>query len=798
MNDIIKERHEEIEVPQWLPVVPLNNSVLFPGATVPIAVNNEETVKAVETAIEDKRMFAAIAVQRERTEKDRSYDHLYTIGTVAFILRMMRGSDNVTQLVIRGVYKMRVKQFEEREGIPWAEVEVIQEDKEDKEARNVEALMRQITEKAEALIQKSPLLPKELQGVPTSLEKPLRLAYMVLSLTRSEVQKQQEIYETASLEKTLRMVLKEVTHELEIIDLGGKIQNEVQTKLSKHEREFYLREQMRAIQKELGEGEGQNPEIQDLRDQLEQKVLPETVKAKAEKELQRLENIPSSSPEFPMSRNYIEWLLEFPWMDETEDVIDIKKAQKILDEDHYGLTKIKDRIVEFLAVRELNPDIKGPILCFVGPPGVGKTSLGQSIARALNRKFVRLALGGVHDEAEIRGHRRTYVGALPGTIVQQIRRAGTINPVFMLDEIDKVGQSFRGDPSSALLEVLDPAQNNAFRDHYMEMDIDLSKVLFIATGNVPDRIQPALRDRMEEIRLAGYTTQEKEQIALKYLIPRAVEENGLNTADMSFGKGVLQFLIAGYTREAGVRNLERELKTIGRKIAVRKIRNQWKKRKISKEMIREFLGAERFEGEIARRTSRPGVATGMAWTSVGGEILFVEALPIQGSKGVILTGKLGDVMKESARAAFSLIRARRDKLGIPSEYFEENEIHLHVPAGAVPKDGPSAGITMATAIASAASNISVRKDVAMTGEITLSGLVLPIGGVKEKVLAAHRAGIKEVILPSRNQKDLEEVDKQAQKELKFSFVENLDEVLEISLMKKERKKTAKKTAKKKS
>ncbi len=539
---------------------------------------------------------------------------------------------------------------------------------------------------------------------------------------------------------------------------------------------------MRAIRKELGEGDEQNVEIKDLRDSLDQKVLPDQVREKAEKEITRLENISPSSPEFPMARNYLEWLIEFPWLEETEDKIDTKGAEKILDEDHYGLKHVKDRILEFLSVRELNPNIKGPILCFVGPPGVGKTSLGQSIARALNRNFVRLSLGGVHDEAEIRGHRRTYVGALPGTIVQQIRRAGSINPVFMLDEVDKVGQSFRGDPSSALLEVLDPTQNNAFRDHYMELDIDLSKVLFIATANVPDRIQPPLRDRMEEIRLAGYTTYEKEEIALRYLIPRAVKENGLNDSDVSFAKGALEFLIHGYTRESGVRNLEREIKAVCRKIAVRKIRGQWKRRKISKNMIREFLGPEKFESEVARRTSRPGVATGLAWTSVGGEILFVEALPIPGSKGVLLTGKLGDVMKESARAALSLIRSRCDKLNIPEEFFSEHEIHLHVPAGAVPKDGPSAGVTMATAIASAASNTPVSKDIAMTGEITLAGLVLPIGGVKEKVLAAHRAGIKNVILPSRNEKDLDEVEQEILKELNFHFVDTVDQVLSTSLM----------------
>ncbi|MBD3265811.1 endopeptidase La, partial [bacterium] len=558
---------------------------------------------------------------------------------------------------------------------------------------------------------------------------------------------------------------------------------------SKTEREYFLREQLKAIRKELGEEGDEKEEIENIRRQMEEKALPDPVKEKVEGEIKRLDRLTPASPEYSITRNYLEWLLEFPWLEETDDRLDIRRAERILNEDHFNLKKVKDRILEFLAVRKLNPEIKGPILCFVGPPGVGKTSLGQSIAKALGRKFIRLSLGGVHDEAEIRGHRRTYIGALPGTIIQQIRRSGSINPVFMLDEIDKVGQSVRGDPSSALLEVLDPAQNTTFRDNYMELDIDLSKVLFIATANTPDRIQPALRDRMEEIRLAGYTTQEKEQIALTYLIPNAAENNGLGKTEIQFGKGALPFLIQGYTREAGVRNLEREIQSICRKVAVLKTRNRWRKRKITKEKIREFLSSESYASEVARRTSRPGVATGLAWTPFGGEILFVEALPVPGGRGVQLTGKLGDVMRESARAATSLVRNRYLDLGIEEEFFKHNEIHLHVPAGAVPKDGPSAGITMSVAIASAAMNVPIRKDVAMTGEITLSGLVLPIGGVKEKVLAAHRAGIKSIILPAKNEKDLEDIDKTIRKEMEFNCVENIDEVLEISLKSTSRGKT---------
>ena len=773
MVEFAQARTEDIPTPEWLPIVPLNNSVLFPGATAPIAISSEEANAAIEIAARGNRLFAAIAIKD--SEESPTYDNLYRIGTIAFILRMMRGADDVTQLVVRGIRKVRILDIKPKESIPWAQVEPIKEEKENSDT--IEALMRQIAEKTELLIQKVPMLPKELQGMPSTLDNGHRLVYLVLSITKTDVHRLQAIYETSNLEKKLRMTLQEVSHELDIAELGGKIQEEIQTKLSKTEREYYLREQLKAIRKELGEGEDENEEIEALRELVAKKALPDHVREKTQAEIKRLNRLSPSSPEYPISRNYIDWLLEFPWQDETDDRIDIKKAEKILNEDHFDLVKIKERILEFLAVRKLNPKIKGPILCFVGPPGVGKTSLGQSIARSLGRKFVRLSLGGVHDEAEVRGHRRTYIGALPGTIVQQIRRAGSINPVFMLDEIDKVGSSVRGDPSSALLEVLDPAQNKAFRDHYMEVDIDLSKVLFIATANTPDRIQPALRDRMEEIRLAGYTTEEKAQIAIKYLIPRSIENNGLPPNEIEFAKGALEFLIQGYTREAGVRNLEQQIQAICRKAAVLKTRGKWKRRKISIPLIGEFLGAVQFEPEIARRTSRAGVATGLAWTSVGGEILFVEALPVPGGKGIQLTGKLGDVMRESAHAALSLIRTRQKQLGIKDSFFLQNEIHLHVPAGAVPKDGPSAGITMATAIASAAMGIPVRKDIAMTGEITLSGLVLPIGGLKEKVLAAHRAGIKTIILPSRNAKDLEEIDKPIRSKLEFICADTIEDVL---------------------
>ena len=779
MVDIVQERSEEIQIPEWLPVVPLNNAVLFPGATAPIAITSEEAIRSVELAAKGNRLFATSSIQREPTKKDRkTLDHLYRVGTVALILRMMRGAEQATQLVVRGLHKIRILAYKTQNGIPWAQIEVVEEKNEKSTA--IEALSRQVAEQAEMLIQKAPLIPEELQGLPSSMQSPHRLAYMVLSLTRADMHRLQEIYETPSLEKKLRMTLKEIAHELEIINLGGKIQNEIQTKLSKSEREYYLREQMQAIRKELGETEDDNVELDDLREKFNKKALPDAVREKGESELKRLSRMSPNSAEYPMTRNYLDWLLEFPWLEETEDKLSIPSAERILNQDHYDLKLVKDRILEFLAVRQLNPNIHGPILCFVGPPGVGKTSLGQSIARALGRKFVRLSLGGVHDEAEIRGHRRTYIGALPGSIVQQLRRAGSINPVFMLDEIDKVGSDFRGDPSSALLEVLDPAQNKAFRDHYMELDIDLSKVLFIATANVPDRIQPPLRDRMEEIRLAGYSTQEKIQIAERYLIPRAVTNNGLKPGDIVFGKGALEFLIRGFTREAGVRNLEREIQSICRKVAVSKTKGKWRKRRIVAALITQLLGAERFMDEVKRRVSTPGVATGLAWTSAGGEILFVEALSMAGSKGLLLTGKLGDVMKESAKAALSLIRSRAKALGIDEEFAKKNDIHIHIPQGAIPKDGPSAGITMFTAMVSALTQKPVRADLAMTGEITLRGKVLPIGGLKEKAIAAHRAGINTIIIPRENIKDIEEIPQSVSEALEIIPVGDVDTILRIA------------------
>ncbi len=785
MTELIQEKSDDIQqIPQWLPVVPLNNAILFPGAAAPIAVSSDEASRAIEMAAKSNRLFAAIALKSENKKKNKRFDHFYRIGTAAMILRMMRGSEETTQLVARGTHKIKVLAFREREGIPWAKVEIVEEKK--VSSKEIDALTRQVAQMAETLIQRAPLIPDELQGLPSSMQNPHRLAYMVLSLTRSDIHLLQEIYETLDLAAKLRMTLKEVSHELELINIGGKIQDEIQSKISKTERDYYLREQLQAIRKELGESEDEKVEIDEIRKKIEKKALPDAVREKSESELKRLDRMSPNSPEYPMTRNYLEWLIEFPWEDSTTDKLNIRRAEKILHDDHFDLKNVKDRILEYLAVRKLNPDIKGPILCFVGPPGVGKTSLGQSIAKALDRRFVRLSLGGVHDEAEIRGHRRTYIGALPGTIVQHIRRAGKNNPVFMLDEIDKVGSNFRGDPSSALLEVLDPEQNHTFRDHYMELDIDLSKVLFIATANTPDRIQPALRDRMEEIRLAGYTTYEKEEIAKQYLVPRAAKENGLSESDVSFGKGAMDFLIRNYTREAGVRNLEREIHAICRKIAVQKTKGRLKKRKITKERIIEFLGPQRFFEEVKRRTSKPGVATGLAWTPVGGEILFIEALPVNGSKGILLTGKLGEVMKESAKAAVSLIRSRTDQLNIDHEFFNKNEIHLHIPAGAVAKDGPSAGIAIATSVASAAMNIPIRNDLAMTGELTLSGQVLPVGGIKEKILAAHRAGIQHIILPTRNKKDLDEVDKTIIKDLKFTYVDTIDHVLNESILNKKR------------
>jgi ATP-dependent Lon protease len=603
---------------------------------------------------------------------------------------------------------------------------------------------------------------------------------MITSTINSSLEEKQSVLETFDVNKRLKEVTRLVNYQLDILELGNKIQSQVKGDMDKRQKEYYLREQLKAIKEELGEKDEATVEIEDYRVKIEEKNLPEEARKEAERELDRLARMHPSSAEYTVASTYLDWLTALPWHESTEDNLDITKARKILDQDHFGLIKAKKRILEYLAVRKLAPESKGPILCFAGPPGTGKTSLGQSIARALGRQFFRISLGGVRDEAEIRGHRRTYVGALPGRIIQGIRRSGSNNPVFMLDEIDKVGSDFRGDPSSALLEVLDPEQNFSFSDHYLDVPFDLSKVMFITTANILDTIPPALRDRMEVLMLLGYTQEEKIKIANRYLIPRQRTAHGLQAGQISFTKGAIKHMISGYTREAGLRNLEREIATICRGVAAKIAEGRVKLAKIKVENVSEYLGPVRMISEAKARTAVPGVAMGLAWTQTGGELLFVEATSMTGNKGLTLTGQLGDVMKESATAALSFIRTNAEALGIPDDYFQNHDIHIHVPAGAIPKDGPSAGVTMLTALTSLLTNKPIKKDLAMTGEITLRGQVLPVGGIKEKVLAAHRAGIKTVMLPSWNEKDLEDIPKEIQQKIKFHFVDKMKDVLKIA------------------
>jgi ATP-dependent Lon protease len=626
-----------------------------------------------------------------------------------------------------------------------------------------------------------PYLPDELQVMAMQVREPARLTDMVASYLKIAVEESQDLLSTNDVRARLEKLIVILGREIELLELGHKIQSQVQTELNKNQREYYLRQQLKAIQKELGEGDARSSEIEDLEKKIEAAKMPEDARKAADKELDRLKMIPPESAEHTVVRTYLDWLVSLPWAVSTDDNLDIKHARSVLDEDHFDLEKVKERILEFLAVRKLKSDTKGPILCFVGPPGTGKTSLGRSIARALGRKFVRLSLGGIRDEAEIRGHRRTYIGSLPGRMIQGLRNAGSNNPLFILDEVDKLGTDFRGDPASALLEVLDPEQNNAFVDHYLDVPFDLSKVLFLTTANVLDPIPPALRDRMEVLELPGYTEEEKLQIAERHLVPKQIGENGLGNLKIEFTKETMSEIIRSYTREAGLRNLEREIGRVCRKIARALTEGETAPERVTPDMLHRFLGPRKFFSEAAERTQEPGVATGLAWTPNGGDILFIESTRMSGQKGVTITGSLGDVMKESAQAALSYVRSRVTQLGIAPDFFEKSDLHIHVPAGAIPKDGPSAGVTIAASLASLLSARPVRSDVAMTGEITLRGKVLPVGGVKEKVLAARRAGIKTVILPRRNESDLEDIPEEARKEMDFVFVDTVDEVLRHAL-----------------
>ena len=778
-------------IPAELPILPLRNTVAFPFTVLPLTVGIPRSVKLIEEAMEGNRLIGLVAMKDPSIELPGP-DEVYTTGTVAQILKVVKAPDDTLQVVVQGLERMKIDYWTATEPYLKAHITVAPDEVEE-DSVEVEALRRTLVDLAQKLVQYLPNIPEEVVEFLERVDDPRYLTYLLASNARIEMEDAQKLLEEDNLKEKMRLLVKLLSRELEVLELGQKIQSEAREELEKAQREFFLRQQLKAIQRELGEEDEQQREIEEYRQKIEAAGMTEEAKKEALRELARMEKMPPQAAEYWVIKTYLDWLVELPWNKLTEDNLDIEHARKVLDEDHYDLEKVKERILEYLAVRKLvkerglesDPEERGAagaILCFVGPPGVGKTSLGKSIARALGRKFTRMSLGGVRDEAEIRGHRRTYIGAMPGRIIQAIKRVGTRNPVFMLDEVDKIGADWRGDPSSALLEVLDPMQNHAFRDHYLDVDFDLSEVFWIATANILDTIPPALLDRMEVIRLDGYTEYEKIKIAEGYLIPRQMKNNGLREEEIEFTEDALRLIIREYTREAGVRNLEREIGSICRKVAVKVAAGEiTEKEVITPEKVREYLGRPKYFFDAAERVERPGVATGVAWTPTGGDILFIEATRMRGKGNLILTGQLGDVMKESAQIALSYVRSKAKDFGIDEEVFEHSDIHVHVPAGAIPKDGPSAGVTMVTAIVSLLTNRPVRADVAMTGEITLRGKVLPIGGVKQKVLAAHRAGLKCVILPKRNEADLEDVPEEVRNEMNFVLVEEIDEVIAHAL-----------------
>ena len=767
------------KIPELLPILPLFDAALFPKMVLPLVVMQGESVRLVDEAMAQNRIIGLVVSKKPEEGNKPERSDLASIGTSALILKMAKTQDNRTQLLVQGLHRFKIKSWENSRPYLRARIQVLEEDEtKDKET---EALMSNLTGQFIRIVELSPGLPPEIGQMAKSIPEPGTLADMVASTINATPQEKQKVLEIQHVKERLKEVTRLVNHQLSVLELGNKIQSQVKGDMDKSQKEYYLRQQLKAIKEELGEQDDTQVEIEEYRVKIEEKNLPPEARKEAERELDRLSRMHPSSAEYTVASTYLDWITALPWHDSTPDNVDVKMAQKILDEDHYGLEKPKKRIIEYLAVRKLKPESKGPILCFAGPPGTGKTSLGQSIARALGRKFHRISLGGVRDEAEIRGHRRTYVGALPGRIIQGLRRAESNNPVFMLDEIDKVGSDFRGDPSSALLEVLDPEQNFSFSDHYLDVPFDLSKVMFITTANILDTIPPALRDRMEVLMLHGYTLDEKLKIAKRYLIPRQRDEHGLSAKQIKFSQGALKQIISGYTREAGLRNLEREIANVCRGVASKIATGKAKTVTINLDDIHEYLGPIRFTSETKSRVSTPGVATGLAWTPTGGELLFIEATAMKGKKGLTLTGQLGDVMKESATAALSFIRSNAKKLDIDENFFDVHDLHIHVPAGAIPKDGPSAGVTMLTALTSLLTGKTIHKDLAMTGEITLRGQVLPVGGIKEKVLAAHRAGIREIILPEWNEKDLEDVPPKVKKEIRFHFVNKMKDVLELAL-----------------
>lgn len=786
VEEITEDRDPKLNIPSKLPILLLRDIVVFPYMIVPLFVGREKSKAAIDASLSSHRMILLLT-QKEMETEDPKREEVYDMGTVALIMRMLKLPDGRIRILAQGLTRARIESYDEDNGHMAALVTVLPEPDTAEKTLESEALVRNVRSGLEKATSLGKTIPPEVLIIAANVEEPGRLADLTAANLELKVAEAQDILEITDSAGRLKKVYELLAKELDILDVQSRISTEAKGEMDKMQRQYFLRQQMKAIQKELGEGNELQEEIKAYQDKLKKFKVAEEVREELDKQISRLAQMHPESAETMVVRNYLDWMFALPWNKSTVDNLDLKKAKKILDEDHYGLDKVKERILEYLAVRSLSKKIKGPILCFVGPPGVGKTSLGRSIARALGREFIRISLGGVHDEAEIRGHRRTYVGALPGRIIQGLRRAGSNNPVFMMDEVDKIGADFRGDPSSALLEVLDPEQNNSFRDHYVGVPFDLSKVMFITTANLLDPIQPAFRDRMEVIQLPGYTEEEKLQIALQHLVPKQIRENALSPKLIEFSGGSIKKLISLYTREAGVRNLERELAAIARKTARRVAEGRRKLHRITSQNVEAYLGPPKIFKDQVQKKDQIGVATGVAWTEAGGEILFVEATRMKGKGGLMLTGSLGEVMKESAHAALSYARAHARELGIDNRIFAANDFHIHIPEGAIPKDGPSAGITMAVSLISVCTNTQVRWDTAMTGEITLRGNVLPIGGVKEKVLAAQRAGLPRMILPAANRKDLIDIPKIVKKEMEFLFVEEINEVLKQALVGKRKK-----------
>jgi len=782
---VFSAEKDPIEIPNVLPLLPVRDIVVYSYMFLPLFVGRESSIMAVDEAMKKNRLIL-LATQKNPAEDNPTPNDIYPVGTVAMIMRKLKLPDNRIKILIQGLVKARIKKYTQESPVYMVEIEKMIEPVFGDVSVEIEALMRNVKEQCEKILSLKGLISSEILEILENVNDPGRLADLVASNLKLNIEESQRILEIVDPVVRLKKVHEHLTKELELSTMQAKIQSQAKEEMSKTQRDYFLREQLRAIKSELGDLDDKAQEINEFSQKIEKAKMPPDAEKESRKQLSRLEQMHPDSAEASIVRTYLDWMIDVPWSISTKDNLDIKKAKRVLDEDHYDLDKVKERILEYLSVRKLKKKMKGPILCFVGPPGVGKTSLGKSIARALGRKFVRISLGGIRDEAEIRGHRRTYIGALPGRIIQGLKQAGTNNPIFMMDEIDKVGTDFRGDPSAALLEVLDPEQNFAFSDHYLNIAVDLSNVLFITTANLADPILPALKDRMETIELSGYTDEEKLKITRQFIFPRQLEENGITPKDLDISDEAILAVINQYTMEAGLRNLEREIGSICRKTARSIAEGKTEKTKISRSSLHKFLGAPKRLPEEGQETHEVGIATGLAWTQAGGDILYIEATILIGKGGLVLTGSLGDVMKESAQAALSYTRSRAKSLGINANFFEKHDIHVHVPAGAIPKDGPSAGVTMAVALISALTRLPVSKDVAMTGEITLRGRVLPVGGLKEKSLAALRQNIKTIIIPERNRKDLEDIPQTIRNKVNYVFARHMDDILDIALLKKKR------------